>query len=218
MAGAAFASGLGQAAGGIFGSLISGAIQAGLNEQQFNHNKALAEQQFGYNLQLAQQNATLTKDINQFNQQLELSKYTNAGFSLADAALMSKSLSSGLSPTRVLTSAGVKVYASGAPTSYLTSGKQISSGIQTMHSALSAKPSKTPTVYKWVNNPLNYDTLSIGSEVSSTVPTLSRSSSVSSKTPTLSRSSSISSISSGSLSRFSTWGSYMDYKMPLNKP
>nr|AHE37917.1 minor structural protein [Rhesus macaque recovirus] len=206
MAGAAFASGLGQATGGILGSLISGAVQAGLNEQQFNHNKALAEQQFGYNLQLAQQNATLTKDINQFNQQLELSKYTNAGFSSADAAILSKTLSSGLSPTRVLTSAGVKMYASGAPTSYLTSGRQISSGIQTMYSALSAKQSKTPTVYKWVNNPLNYDTLSIGSQASSKAPTLSRSSSVSSNT------------SSSSLSKFSTWGSYMDYKMPLNKP
>nr|AHE37926.1 minor structural protein [Rhesus macaque recovirus] len=207
MAGAAFASGLGQAAGGIFGSLISGAIQAGLNEQQFNHNKQLAEQQHGYNLELAKQQGEIAKDLSSYNQQLDLSKYLNAGFSASDAALLSKNSSSAILPTRVLTHAGVKTYAANNPTGYLTSGMQLSSGIKTMYNAAKTSKSKStpPTVYNWVNNPLNFDTLSINSSAG-----LSR------RPSTASTSSSLSTMSSNSLSRYSTWGSYMDYKAPLD--
>nr|AHE37929.1 minor structural protein [Rhesus macaque recovirus] len=209
MAGAAFASGLGQAAGGIFGALIGGAIQSGLNEQTFNHNKQLAEQQFNYNKELAAQNLELTKDLNSYNRQLNISKYVNAGFSSADAALLTGNTNASLQPTRVLTSSGIKIYAQNQPNSYLTSGMQLSSGIQTMYSALKSRSpnqSKMQSVYNWVNNPLNYDT-----QFNVNFPSTT---SQSSRFGTL-RSSNFS-FSRGSIFSISSWGSYMDRVRPLN--
>nr|AWU66000.1 MAG: capsid protein VP2 [Recovirus sp.] len=208
MAGAAFATGLGQAAGGIFGSLIQGAIQAGLNEQNFQHNKFLAQQQHGYDLDL--QAKQFGHNVNMLNLQnsLKLSNFTNAGFSQADAALLARGASIGAPITTARTPTGTKLYARGASNSHLTYDPLLYQGFSNMVGAAVSKFSqkKEPQTYNWQINPLNYDTLSNWDTASVSNLSLSSLNSTGSST---------SSLSLPSNNSIGSWGSYMDRHFPL---
>nr|AFM93996.1 VP2 [Recovirus Bangladesh/289/2007] len=201
MAGAAFATGLGQASGGILGGLIQGAIQAGLNEQVYNHNVNLAKIQHGYDLALQQNQFEHNFDYSKYVNDMKINNFRNAGFSDADSALLSRGGSTNGVLTTVRTPTGAKLYARNASlTSNHTFDHLIYQGVNNIISNIPHRAPKQPSVYNWQVNPMNYDTLSNFDNGSISNLSLS---SLSSQNSTLSSNS------------IGSWGSYMDRHFPL---